>query len=234
MAYFHCVYGSGSSPTPPTPPQTADPFIYNVVESGVCFNSGHKHTANTKIRMKASFPTWGNYGQAFGARSNNYGYAAFGFFPWFDGLRPCFYRTGQELPGSFYNVTPADNTQLWYGVPLILECEGNTASWYVEGMSSDVHTLTASNANVNDGIAPLGIFCCNNSTSADGWDPFDYAKYMTLYYFEIYESNTLVHRFVPAYNNNQFCLYDEIDETYIYEANGNYSRVRGSSNIPTT
>lgn len=227
MAYYRCTGEGGSTPI------VQEPYIYNTVEGGVGFNSGHKHTANTKVRMKASFPTWGGYGQAFGARANNYNNTAFGFFPWFDGLRSCYYRTGQELSGSWFNASE-DTTQMFYGVPVILECEGQSASWYVDGFPSDVHTLNASSSNVNAGIAPLGIFCCNNTTTPDGWEAFDAAKYMVFYWMEIYESNVLVHKFVPAYNNGQYCLYDEVDQTYIYECNGNYSRLRGSSDIPTS
>lgn len=228
MAYYRCTGEGGSTPI------VQEPYIYNTVESGVGFNSGHKHTANTKVRMKASFPTWGGYGQAFGARANNYGYNAFGFFPWFDSLRCCYYRTGQELPGTYFYVTPSDSTQMFYGVPVVVECEGNTASWYSEDDPSNIHSIVAQNATVDAGIAPLGIFCVNNSTVADGWDAFDAAKYMVFYWMEIYESNVLEHRFVPAYNNGQYCLYDEVDQTYIYECNGNYSRLRGSSDIPTS
>lgn len=226
MAYFRCT-GEGGSPAP----VVVEPFISNLGDIG--FNSGHIHTANTKIRMKASFDTWNGYGQAFGARSNNYQSSAMGFFPLFDGLRPCYYRTGREETGSYYNATE-DTKQMWYGQPLILECEGNKAEWYIESLPSYKHSLTATGATVNAGIAPLGIFCCNNSTVADGWDAFDPARYMSLYWFEIYESDVLVHRFVPAYNNGQYCLYDEVDEVYVYECHGNYLLVRGSPDIPTT
>ena len=230
MAYYRCTGEGGSTPI------VQEPFIYNVDyngDHGVGFNSGHKHTANTKVRMKAVFDTWLGYGQAFGARSENFRNNAFGFFPLFDGLQPCYYRTNQELRGTNYS-DPVDTAQMWYGVPVILECEGQSASWYVDGFPSDVHTLNATSATVDAGIAPLGIFCGNNSTSPDGWTFYDPVKYMIFYWMEIYESDVLVHKFVPAYNNSQYCLYDEVDQTYIYECNGNYSRLRGSSDIPTS
>ena len=94
--------------------------------------------------------------------------------------------------------------------------------------------MTAESGIVDSGIAPLGIFGCNRSTANDGWDAWDAARYMVFYWMEIYESDVLVHKFVPSYNNGQYCLYDEVDQTYIYEVNGNYSRLRGSADIPTS
>ena len=227
MAFYRWTGGNGG--TPPTP--TAEPYIYNAGEVG--FNTGHKHTANTRVRLKAVFETWYGYGQVFGARSNNYATAAFGFFPWFDGTRPCYYRTGQEKTGSFFDAA-ADTTQMFYGVPIILECTGNTATWHPEDEPTNIHTLTAESGTVDAGIAPMGLFCGNNSTPPDSWAYWDPARFMILYWAEIYEGNTLVHRYTPAYNNGQYCLWDEVEQDYLYEVNGNYSRLRGSSNIPTT
>lgn len=225
MAYFRCT-GEGGAPVP----VVAESFISNVGD--IWFNSGHKHTANTKVRFKAAFNTWYNYGQAFGARNSISSYNAFGFFPWFDGYRPCYFRTGQEKVGQYYDQAET-SASLWYGQPLIVECEGQTCEWYVENIPQVKHSLTAESSTVDNGIAPLAIFGCNRSTVADGWDAWDAAKFMSLYWFEIYESGNLVHRFVPAYNNGQYCLFDEIDEVYKYEVNGNYSRLRGSPDIPT-
>lgn len=225
MAYFRCTGEGGSTPTP-----TMEPYIYNVGEVG--FNTDHTHTVNTKVRIKAIFDTWYGYGQVFGARANNYENSAFGFFPWFDGLRPCIYRTRQEKRGSFFDAA-ADTTQMFYGVPIILDCEGNAATWYPEDEPTNIHTLIAESGTVDAGIAPMGLFCGNNTTTPNGWQYHDAARYMIFFWAEIYESDVLVHRFVPAYNNGQYCLYDEVDQVYKYEVNGNYSRLRGSPDIPT-
>ncbi len=227
MAYFRWTGGNGG--TPPTPVQEA--YLYN--NDLVYFNTGHKHTPNTKIRMKALFNWVNNYMQAWGARSDNFRNNAFGFFPSFAGPRPCIYRTNEEKEGSNYSAASSDTTTMFYMEPVVLECEGQAASWYAESDSTNVHSITATTGTVNSGIAPIAIWGCNAANIADAWWPVDGAI-MKLYWFEIYENDTLEHRFVPAYNNGQYCLYDEVDQAYIYEAAGNYTRLRGSSNIPTT
>ena len=50
---------------------------------------------------------------------------------------------------------------------------------------------------------------------------------MILFWFEIYENDTLVHRFIPAYNDNQYCLYDEVDQVYIYDVVRSGANIRG-------
>ena len=221
MTWFKCM-GGGSSPTPPTP--VVENYIYNVGNVG--FNSGHKHTENTKVVLKAFVdPFTGNYGQVFGARANNYSTGAFGFFGQFSGNRYCFYRTGQEAQGDLVTASEDSTSSPWPDICIFTAFE-KTLSWYREIDPLTVKSITANNSTVNSGIAPLGIFCCNNTTTADGWAAFDNNIRIRLYWFEIYESDVLVHRFVPAYNNSQYCLYDEVDETYIYDivSNGNYMR----------
>ena len=225
MAYFRCT-GEGGSPAP----VVSEPYIYNTNE--VYFNTGYTHNENTKIRMKATFNTFWSYAQAFGARSGGFGNNAMGFFATFNSSRCCYYRTGQEIAGQYYDASTPDTTTMFYSQPIIIECEGKDCSWYQANNPSRVSSLTASNAQVNAGIAPMALFGGNNATNANGWSPTD-PCYMLLYWFEIYENDTLLHRFVPAYNNGQYCLYDEVDQTYIY-AVSNPSRVRGSDDIPTT
>ena len=209
---------------------SAEPYIYNINDVG--FNSGHIHTSNTKVRFKAIINTWNGYGQVFGARADNFRNSAMGFFGWFDGFRPCYYRTGYEAPGTYYNQTETTSS-LWYGQPIICECEGNSCTWYRADFPDIVNYINTSGT-VDAGIAPLGIFCCNNTVYSGSWNAHDNARYLTLFWFEIYESDTLVHRFVPAYNNGQYCLYDEVDKNYVYESYGNYANLRGSPDIPTT
>lgn len=207
-----------------------EPYLYNI--NNVGFNSGHIHTPYTKVKCKVMTNTWYGYGQVFGARVDTFRTGAMGFFGWFDGYRPCYYRTGSETPGTYYNQTETLSS-MWYGQPVIIECTGNSCSWYRPNFPDDVHSITATGT-VDSGIAPLGIFCCNNSSFPNEWSSHDNAPYLTFYWLEIYENDVLEHRFVPAYNNNQYCLYDEIGETYIYEVYGNYNNLKGSPNIPTT
>lgn len=199
-------------------------YIYNIDK--VEFNTGHKHTPNTKICLKAEFPYNYSYMQAFGARSNNFNNYAFGFFATFANPFPCLYRTHKEQKGSWYAELLTKTDTMFYGFPVILECEGKSASWYRVDDSTNVHELLITDPNclVDNGIAPLGIFCGNNTTVADSWDAVDFA-YMKLYWFEIYESDVLIHRYIPATNDNKNCLYDEVTETYLYEYRNNNSRL---------
>lgn len=225
MAYFRCT-GEGGAPVP----VVAEPYIYNT--DLVYFNTGHKHTANTKVRFKGEFNWCYNYFQVWGARSANFRNNAFGFFASFNSPRVCFYRTNVEQTGEYFSGPASDTTTMFYMKPVVVECEGNIASWYAEDDPTNIHGVTATGGTVDAGIAPLGLFCCNSANQADAWWPEDGAV-MKLYWFEIYESGNLVHRFVPAYHNGQYCLFDEIDQVYIFEVYGKYSRLRGSPNIPT-
>lgn len=223
MAYFRCL-GNGGGGGGNTP----EGYIYNV--NKCAFNTGHVHTANTKIIMKAHLfetvdMTGNGYMAAWGARKSNFANNAMGFFSRFADMKFCYYRTGQEYAGHKFNEAESNTDAPFYQTPVILTAEGKTATWQnVDTLVSK--SVTAQNSTVNAGVAPLGIFCHNNSGDANGWSPVDYA-YMKLYYFEIYESGDLIKRFVPAFNNNQFCLYDEVGQAYIYDQFNSGASVRG-------
>lgn len=205
--------------------QPTESYIYNVGNVG--FNTGHKHTANTKVILKAFVdPFIAGYGQVFGARATNYSNSAFGFFSTFNASRYCFYRTGQEAQGDLITASESSTSAPWFDTCIFTAFE-KTLSWYRESDPLTVRSITASSGTANAGIAPLGIFCCNNSNTADGWQAYDLGIRMRLYWFEIYESDVLVHRFVPAYNNDQYCLYDEVEEVYIYDAINSGNNLRG-------
>ena len=200
---------------------TTENFIYNFGATG--FNTGHKHTANTKVRFKALLTDMyapNAYGQAFGARNQNKNSNAFGLFHRFNNARRyCFYRTGYEVLGDVAGTTPTTSAP-FTNKNCVFTAEGSSISWYAEDDSTNVHQILATGATINDGSCPLAIFCGNTATQVDGWTPTDFGS-MRLYWFEIYENDVLVHRFVPAYNNDQYCLYDEIDNTYIYDVVNN-------------
>lgn len=59
--------------------------------------------------------------------------------------------------------------------------------------------------------SPIGIFTFLINGSYDSAFQMDG---MVLYSFEIYESDTLIHRFVPKVNGNTPCVYDEVSQTY--------------------
>lgn len=213
MAWFRC--GSVKQ----------EPYIYNVYNAG--FNTGYTHTANTKVVFKAFVdPYTAAYTQIFGARSGNYSSHAFGFFGTFNSGNYCFYRTGQEAAGDGILAAESSTSAPWYET-CVFTAYQQTLFWYREFDSNTVRSITASSSIVDDGVAPLGIFCVNNASASGDWSPGDYGSRMKLYWFEIYESDVLVHRFVPAYHNSQYCLYDEVDENYIYNSVTGGEYIRG-------
>lgn len=198
-------------------------YIYNVGQTA--FNTGYIHNANTKVVTKVTVPpcSFGGYANIFGARNGGYGSNSFGFFTRFNDNKFCGYRTGNEKVSDAWST--ASSTQLaYYGMPIVITAEGNNFSWYREDDPNTVQSMTATGT-VNDGVSPMAIFGGNGSNSATGFNVYDYAV-MTLFWFEIYENDTLLHRYIPAYNNNQYCLYDEVEETYLYDVanSGNYIR----------
>lgn len=200
---------------------TTENFLYNFWSTG--FNTGYTHTADTKIVFKAilsDMASPGGYGQAFGARNGNKNSNAFGLFHRFNNYRRyCFYRTGYEVLGDIAGTTPTTSAP-FSGKTCIFTANGSLLSWYDIDDPLTVREISAPSATVNEGICPMAIFCCNTSNQQGGWSATDFGE-MRLYWFEIYENDVLVHRFVPAYNNDQYCLYDEIDNTYIYDVVNN-------------
>ena len=208
MAYYRCIGVSGGV--------ASEKFIYNVGQTA--FNTGHKHTANTKIVFKARItPTSDAYQCLCGARKTNYQSNCMAFSGYFSSRkRYCYARTGNEA---------TTDSNLNYDDVMIFTLDGQTATWTKADGTGSTYTLTSSGT-VDGGYNPMAIFCLNQSSTEDGWESADYS-YMWLFWFEIYESNVLVHRFIPATNNNQVCLYDEVDNTYIYDLknSGTYLRM---------
>lgn len=220
MAYFRCGENSSSK---------IESYIYNI---GNCaFNTNHIHTANTKVIFKAEIEPFyapNGYGIVFGARNNTYGANAFGFDCRFGGNRHCFFRTGREQAGDTYENQTSSSP--WPAFETcIFTAEGNKIEWYRENDNETVRSITASGSTINDGIAPMAIFAGNKSSQSNGWDLTDYAV-MKLYWFEIYENDILIHKFIPAYNNNQYCLYDTITGNYLYDTVNNGANVKGFIN----
>lgn len=221
MAWFECN-GGGNTPGPgPTP--AFENYIYAL--GGIGFNTGHIHTANTKIRFKASIDTWvGRYCQIFGAWNGSYLNNAFALYGRqdFDGY--AIVRTGSFIRGT--TIAQDSTGSPWNQIPCIFTVEGTDVSWYRESDPNTIRSIQGSGT-INDGVAPLAIYGCNSSDTPNGWRFIDNIIDMRLFWFEIYESDVLIHRFVPAYNNNQYCLYDEVTDTYIYDTVNNGANVRG-------
>lgn len=226
--YFNICFGTGSFENLEifafNPDVKSENYIFNVGDVG--FNTGYIHTANTKIKFKAEVETiQGGYRQAFGARSNNKDANAFAFFMAHSGSRYCYNRTGNEVYGDWAYIQNSVTTPELFST-CIYTFDGTKATWKNE--ATGVEKSLISTGTVDSGIAPIAIFCGNNSTSEGGWSPQNYG-YMKLYWFEIYEGDELVRRYVPAYTNN-YCLYDEVTETYLQVARGSANDMRGFIN----
>lgn len=84
-------------------------------------------------------------------------------------------------------------------------------------VGADEYRYTFSPTSIN-ATTSIGIFAllANNSTINTCM-----ANDMVLYSFEIYENDTLVHRFVPAVDDNDtVCVYDEVANEYKYHSGG--------------
>lgn len=196
-----------------------DPYIYNTGNSA--FNLGYTHNSATKLELTCAAVPRNNYETVIGARNYSYQASAMAFFSKYNGFRPCYARTGQEATGDYDSNTSSTST-MWYGQKVRIVMEGQ--SCLMENLETGaVHSITASSSTVDSGIAPLALFCQNNSTSSGGWDPFDFG-YMVFFRLKIWENGELLHDFVPAYSNSQYCIYDNIDGVYKYEiyASGAY------------
>ena len=224
MAYI-ASYPKSETPAP-TP--TYENYIYNV---GYCaFNTGYKHTSDTKIVFKAIVESWksgGDWQNAFGAANGNFRNNCLIFWTRADATRLGFSRTNNYVQGDLVDASDSSTNANWPFVPCIFTAEGQTISWYRESDPNTVRSLT-STGTVDGGVAPLAIFNMNGSTTADGWSVANGGTgFMRLFWFEIYENDVLLHRFVPAYNNSQYCLRDEVEGNYIYDTINNGSTMRG-------
>lgn len=76
------------------------------------------------------------------------------------------------------------------------------------------YTYTFTPTSISD-TTPMGLFAALWNERVDN----TLCQNMDLYYFEISESGTLVHRFVPALDSNDVpCVYDEVTEEYKYNS----------------
>lgn len=203
-----------------------DPYIYNTGNSA--FNLGYTHNSATKLELTCAVAPRNNYETIIGARNYSYQANAMVFFSKYDGFRPCYCRTGQEATGDYDSNTSSTST-MWYGQKVRIIMEGQ--SCLMENLETGaVHSITASSSTVNNGIAPLALFCQNRTSSSDGWDPFDFG-YMVFFRLRIWENGGLLHDFVPAYSNSQYCIYDNIDGVYKYETYASGAYMLGKLNF---
>ena len=209
-------------------PTTYESYIYNV---GYCaFNSGYIHSANTKIKFKAELESWksgGDWQVVFGSCKDTYRSNAFIFWSRADGTKLGYSRTNYYIQGDEVTASESSTSANWTFVPCIFTAEGQAIYWYKEDDPATIRSLSAPGT-VDSGFVPIAIFNVNTATTAGGWRTGNGSTgFMKLYWFEIYEDDVLLHRFVPAYHNNQYCLYDEIGNTYIYDTINSGANLRG-------
>lgn len=211
MAWYRC--GGESKP---------ESYIYNI---GKCaFNTGYTPKINTKIKMKAvpSYASQSSYGYMFSSNPNAHQDTWFGFES--RSGRPYFYRCNSNpAVGANYYDESSDNF-LWLYTPQIFEIEGKIARWYRKEVPEEVNTLELPDVVLADCISPIALFAKNYAPNS--YETTDFGA-MSLFYFDVYEDDVLLHDFVPAYNNNQYCLKDKISNTYIYDTFNNGASVRG-------
>lgn len=219
MTWYRCSSGGSPSPSP-----VYESYIYNVAKAG--FNTGYKHKTTTKIKMKATIDAIsGGWYSIFGYEQGTWRNNAMGFSIG-DSTQLAYMTKGAWIQGDTFLAGESSTSANWTNIPCIFEVFGNTISWYRESDVTTTRSLTTTGT-IADANGPLGIFIENLSETVDGWNPSQNSAYIRLFWFEIYESDVLIHRFVPAFHNNQWCLYDEVEEDYIYDVVSNGANVRG-------
>lgn len=171
-------------------------------------NTGYTHKANTKIECKINVTqdSVHNYQFIFGARQNDYQYYAMTFATRWNGSNTfCYCRTGNEKTGG----------TTYYGQDITIEAYQSKCTWTnSNGQSSSITT----SGTINAGVNPMGIFCVNTTSSGSfSAESGTYAGNTKLYYFNIYEVDTLVRQYVPAKRttDNVLGLFDLVNKTFI-------------------
>ncbi len=182
--------------------------LYSISSTGAqAFNTGYTHKANTRVVMhcKVTQDHASRWEALLGARLNSYHSNAFCFFSRTDGNDiPCFNRSGNEPRGSGFV----------YGEPIMLDCNGKTASWYrMDDLSTAVGSVTTTGT-ADAGKTPMLLFNLNTSKTEGGVTIDTSPSVMTLYACNIFEGDTQVCEFVPAKYNGVVGLYDRKRKTF--------------------
>ena len=200
-----------SGTTGPTSSQGADGQIYlkysdkeKLINSsrGSYINTGYVMKNNTVFEMKCKITGGGAWPVPFGARDVNSNNA--GAKEWMVQIYGGYFRYDADIG---LTNGPASSKYLDKEITMRL---GNNKFYISSDDDTDEYTFTQGNPTTKT----MFVFGLN---AAGSYSYADSSAYMELYSFTIYEGDTIVHNFIPAYNNNQWCLYDEIDETYFYK-----------------
>ena len=94
----------------------------------------------------------------------------------------------------------------------------NHLYWITDGVTNKTYDISG-DAHGNDSTWPMGIFATPNNQAATAWRNPSKMKFYSL---RIYESDTLVHEYLPYSDNGVPCLYDTVDKVVKKDArNGN-------------
>ncbi|MCR5131140.1 MAG: leucine-rich repeat protein [Prevotella sp.] len=183
-------------------------ILYSISSTGAqAFNTGYTHAANTRVVLHCNVTQdhASNWEALLGARLGSYQSNAFCFFSRTDGNDvPCFNRSGNEPRGSGFV----------YGEPIMVECQGQTASWYrCDDLGTPVGSVTTTGT-ADAGKTPMLLFNLNTSSTEGGVTMDTSPSVMTLYACNIFEGDTHVCEFVPAEYNGVVGLYDRKRKTF--------------------
>lgn len=180
--------------------------------TGQYINTGYSGKDNSRyvIDFMLSEGQTIKYPTPFGARSapsavNNASYLHLG-----NGSN---YTSGYVAWGNYQETTSLGASAI-IGKRTIIELSKSAYAYTVDGQRTEI---PITGGTVTD-TTPIGIFSaiCNGSLLQDVG-----ISGMVLYSFAIYESDTLVHRYVPALDSNDVaCVYDEVTSQYIYHSGG--------------
>ena len=204
-----------------------DGDIYLLVTNGMtqglkgdgtqCIDTGYYVKANTRVKFSMLLDSNAPNGELdyFGSVQSG-------------GLRFQFRRNGNSCSVGVGNGYYSNYNANLKGRILFGNIEGG--SFRIQDINNNV---MLENNNSNDPVAmpnsSLGIFGARRN------NVFEYYNQpATFYYLELFEGNTLVHRYVPGTQNGTACLYDEVDHTYLTSAVGNAFTMESSSIIDGT
>lgn len=167
----------------------------------------HKSTTGIQCKINVTQDSVHNYQFIFGARKSSYRYNAIQFATrWNNSNTFCYGRTGNEASGG----------TAYYGQDIEIDAYQKLCTWKtVDNRSSSITT----SGTADSGICPIGILCCNQSSSSGGWSPENntFAGSVKLYYFKILENDEIVREFIPAkrLSDNNIGLYDIVTNKFI-------------------
>lgn len=196
-------------------------YIYNVGD--VAFNLGYVTKANTDIELVCA-PFFGGetatdlFGASVAGSSKNFRLMSKSGVYIYLLMRE---NKACSLPPFDALIAP---NYAWFNTKIKISTKGHTLD-VLNINSGEIHSDTTT-GDLDDGEVPLGLFCTNATSDTSVFTP-NFFSYMYFYSMKIFEGEELVHEFVPAYNNNQYCIYDTVTEEYKYDLKSSGANLNG-------